>query len=73
MSDNKFLDLFTDHAQKVNKPRHISGSLMDHVYLTKALMEEYFTNATFENFYFSDHDAVRIVIGKNSVDFHTFP
>ena len=46
---------------------------MDHFDLTKALMEEYFTNATFENFYFSDHDVVRIVIGKNSVDFHTFP
>ena len=35
-------------------------------------MEEYFTNAAIENFYFSDHDAVRIVTEKFFFDFHTF-
>ena len=54
VSQNKFLDIFTDHVQMVNKPIHISGSLIDHVYNKKALMEEFFTNITAENNYFSD-------------------
>ena len=44
VSQNKFLDIFTDHAQMVNKETHISGSLIDHVYITKGLMETFFTN-----------------------------
>ena len=46
---------------------------MDHVCSKKTLMEEFFTNATVENIYFSDHDAVRIMIVKNEVDFRTVP
>ena len=34
-------------------------------------MEEFSANATVENIYFSDHDAIRIVIEKNNVDFQT--
>ena len=56
-----------------NKPTHISGSLIDHAYIKKALMKEFFTNVTVENNYFSDHDAVRIAIWKNCVDFHINP
>ena len=44
VSQNKFLDIFTDHIQIVNKSIHISRSLIDHVYIKKALMEEFFTN-----------------------------
>ena len=55
----------------VNKPKHISGSLIDYVYIKKSLMEELFFNASVQNNYFSDHDAVRIIIEKNSVDFCT--
>ena len=36
-------------------------------------MEEFFTNVNLENIYFSDDDTVRIVIEKNSVDFHINP
>ena len=67
---NKFLDIFTDHVQTVNKPTHISEFLIDHDYIMKALMEEFFTNVTVENIFFSDHDAVRIAIHKNYADFH---
>ena len=31
-------------------------------------MKEFFANGTVEDIYFSDHDAVRIVIEKNYVD-----
>ena len=58
------LDIFTDHSQEVNKPIHISRSLIDHVYIKKFLMEKFFTNVTFKNIYFLDHDAVRILIEK---------
>ena len=73
MSQNKFLDIFTDHVQMVNKPTHIYGSLIHHVCIKKALMEEFFTNVTVENIYFSDHDAIRTAIHKNFVDFHINP
>ena len=73
VSQNKFLDIFTDHAQMENKPTHISGSLIDHVYIKKASMEDFLTNVTVENAYLSDHDAVRIAIEKFFVDFHINP
>ena len=69
VSQNKFLDIFTDHVQMVNKPTHISGSLIDHVYIKRALMEEFFNNVTVENIYFSDHDTVRFTIQKKYNDF----
>ena len=56
-----------------NKPTHTSGSLIDHVYNKKGLMEEFFSNGTVENIYFSDHDAVRIIIEINGVGFRTIP
>ena len=34
-------------------------------------MNEFPTNVTVENIYSLNHDAVRIVIDKNAVDFHT--
>ena len=65
--------IFTDHVQWVNKPRQISRSLTDHVFIKKSLMEEFFTIATVENICFSDHDAVRIIIEKNAIDFRAIP
>ena len=62
-----------EHVQIVNKPTHISGSLIDHVSIKKTLMEKFFANAAVENIYFSDHDAIRAVIEKNKVDFQTIP
>ena len=63
---NKFLDIFTDHVLIVNKPTHILGSWIDHIYINKALMKEFFTKLTVENIYFSDHDTIGIVIEKKS-------
>ena len=40
------LQLRLDHDQMVNEPTHKSGFLIDHVYIKKALMEEFFTNVT---------------------------
>ena len=34
VSENKLLDIFTQHFQMVNKPTHLSGSLIDDFYIT---------------------------------------
>ena len=47
----------------------MSGPLIDHRYIKRALMGEFITNVTVKK-YFSDHDAARIVIEKNSGNFH---
>ena len=57
----------------VNKPTHISRSLIDHLHVKKSLIAEFCTIATVANIYFSDHDAVKITTEKNAVDFHTIP
>ena len=62
VSENKLLGIFKDHAQMANKVTHISEFLIDHIYIRKTMMTEFSINATVENIYFSDHDAVRIVI-----------
>ena len=71
VTENKLWDIFGDHVQIVNKATHISGSLIDQVYVKKTLMKEFSINLTVENIYLSDHDAVRIVTDKNAVDFYT--
>ena len=57
----------------VNKSTHKSESVLDHVYIKKTLMEEFFTTVTVENIYSSDHDAVRTVIEKSCIDLHAIP
>ena len=52
VSKNKLLDIFTGHVQILNKPTHISASLIDHVYIKESLIEEFFTNATVQNIFF---------------------
>ena len=71
MSENKLSDIFKDHAQMVNKSTYISGSLIDHVDIKKTMMTEFSINATLENIYFSDYDAIKIAIEQNNNHFHT--
>ena len=71
--ENKLLDIFADHVQIVNKPIHISGSLIDHIYIMISSMDEFFINATVENIYFSDRDAVIMKTEKNAVNFQNIP
>ena len=57
---NKFLDVFTDDFKMVNKPRHISGSLIGQACIKKTLMKEFLADVFVGKIYFSYHDAVRI-------------
>ena len=56
------------YSQVVDESTHISGSKTDDVYIKSALLEEFHIKAIVQNIYFSDHDAVRIILRKN-VDF----
>ena len=72
VTENEPLDISADHFQMVNKPTHIYGSVIDHIYIKKTLMEEFSINVTVENIYFSGHDPLRIAIKTNSVNFHVY-
>ena len=52
MSENKRLDIFTDHVQMVNKPTHVSRFLINYVYIKKTLIKKFSTNVTVENINF---------------------
>ena len=52
VSQNKLLDNFTDHVQLVNKPTLISGSLIDHFYIKKALWENFLLMQLLKTFIF---------------------
>ena len=44
----------------VRDPTHLSGSLIDHVYLSNATLDNFQATATIKNIYFSDQDAVNL-------------
>ena len=52
MTEGQLLHTFTESVRIVNKPTHMSVSLIDHFCIKKTLMEEFLTNLTVENIYF---------------------
>ena len=71
--ENKLWDIFTDQGQVVNMTTHRSGSWINDAYIKKTLMLEFSTDSIVENIYFQDHAAVRTVVERNNLDFHTVP
>ena len=69
-SQNKLIDCLKDYIQLDQEPTHISGSLIDHVYVKKSLLEEFNVIVKVQNVFFLDHDAVRIVITNDKIDFN---
>lgn len=62
LSANKnVLRLLTDLTLIKNSPIHISGSVIDHVYVRKNLVNSTKVVSDIVNVYFSDHDAVRTI------------
>ena len=51
--------------------QHISRFLVDHAYIKKTLMTEFFIIATVESIYFLDSDALRVLIEQKNVNFDT--
>ena len=65
----KLLEYLIDYVQLVEQATHISGSLIDHVYVKKNILEELHVDVNVQNIFFSDHDAVRIVLTNDQIDF----
>ena len=45
----------------VEKPTHISGTLIDHIYIEKDFKDEYIFKSQRKPLYYSDHDTIIIV------------
>jgi len=60
--DNYFERYLSDYEQIVEQPTHISGSLIDHVYVHRSFRETLDVKTFVKNVYFSDHDAIKIRI-----------
>ena len=56
---NDIIENLTENYEMiVDKPTHLSGGLIDHVYLRKSFIDYANVNCIVKNVYFSDHDAV---------------
>lgn len=60
--ENYFLDYLTEYKQVVTEPTHISGSLIDHIYVHKNLFNTFDVETLVKIVYFSDHDAIKLKI-----------
>lgn len=58
-------EVMLNYVQLVTQPTHLSGSLLDHVYVHKNLLSQFEVNTTVLPTYFSDHDAVKLQIIHN--------
>lgn len=67
--ENYFLDYLTDYKQVVNKPTHISGSLIDHIYVRNNLFNIFDIQVLVKNVYFSDHEAIKLRLQKKIPEF----
>ena len=56
--NNSLLHVLSAYNQAVTKSTHISGSLLDHVYVHKEFSRTLSVNVI--DIYFSDHDAVKL-------------
>ena len=63
-SREKLSEVLTDYNQIVDQPTHISGSLIDHVYIKKAFQNQIDMHSIVKNIHFSDHDAVKLCMSN---------
>lgn len=52
--------LSEEYKLLVKEPTHVSGSLIDHIYIKKTLLSSVSVNCDVPILYFSDHDACRL-------------
>ena len=56
--DNYIARYLTDYKLVNNEPTHISGSLIDHIYVHKSVHDTFDIKAVLHSVYYSDHDTV---------------
>ena len=64
----KLSDLLTAYTQIITEPTHISGSLIDHVYVKKLVFDHFECRSIVKNIYFSDHDAIKLKLKRKCID-----
>ena len=52
-------DFLGNYTLIINQPTHLSGSLLDHVYVKNDFMNKISIRCIIKNIFFSDHDAVK--------------
>ncbi|XP_066925556.1 uncharacterized protein [Clytia hemisphaerica] len=63
--ESNFLKTFLqDYEMIVKKPTHVSGSLIDHVYIHKDLLSIFKITTSIHSIYYSDHEAIQIIFRK---------
>ena len=64
-SNNILKNILSNYELVINEATHISGSLIDHVYISKSLLQQmYLESITVCDVSFSDHDAVKFKISS---------
>ena len=54
-----------DYCLLLKEATHLSGSLIDHVYVNKCWLQIHSVKCYVKSVYFSDHDAIKVVVTKN--------
>lgn len=54
--------LLAGSTQMVKSPKHITGSILDHIHMKNGYLEDHIIEVSVLKKYFSDHDAVRCTI-----------
>ena len=66
-------ELLSNYKLIVDEPTHLSGSLLDHVYVRNDVMENLSVECIIKSIFFSDHDVVKFQITfSNSCDHSKF-
>ena len=61
---NKLFEVLINYQQVIDQPTHISGSLIDQVYIKKTFLDQIDIHSIVKNIYFSDHDAIKLRLKK---------
>ena len=64
-SDDALKNILSSYELAINETTHISGSLIDHIYISKSILQKiHLKNVIVYDVSFSDHDAVRYKISS---------
>ena len=66
--NKKLKEVLINYNQILEEPTHISGSLIDQVYIKKIFQDQIDIHATIKNTHFSDHDAVKITLKRKFIE-----
>ena len=60
--DSQISQILSDYVQTDTEPTHISGSLLDHIYIHKHVLDSMDVDVNVITVHFSDQDAVKFTL-----------